>query len=235
MGTEERRASVLKTAEPLAAFPSPSAAPLDLGRRKRHDRGIHRHSGIQPHASRKSRHCRPVHQPFPAVAPLGRPCPRPRQSDRRTYRLQRRLRAAAGHRSGRLDRPAAARRPPRRRSIRSITTRRASSRSTTFSNEKAGWIEYLKGTAWSLQDAGHRLDRLGRRHAGRRAARRRAVVVGRARNGHRPGVGRRRQSRLESRQDGQARPAGREQMGRRQLRHHGPIDLGRRPRRTTPC
>jgi galactokinase len=24
-------------------------------------------------------------------------------------------------------------------------------------NEKAGWIEYLKGTAWSLQDAGHRL------------------------------------------------------------------------------
>jgi galactokinase len=24
-------------------------------------------------------------------------------------------------------------------------------------HEKAGWIEYLKGTAWSLQDAGHRL------------------------------------------------------------------------------
>jgi galactokinase len=24
-------------------------------------------------------------------------------------------------------------------------------------NEKAGWIEYLKGTAWSLQDAGHQL------------------------------------------------------------------------------
>ncbi len=26
-----------------------------------------------------------------------------------------------------------------------------------INNEKAGWIEYLKGTAWSLQDAGHRL------------------------------------------------------------------------------
>jgi galactokinase len=27
----------------------------------------------------------------------------------------------------------------------------------SFSNGKAGWIEYLKGTAWSLQEAGHRL------------------------------------------------------------------------------
>jgi galactokinase len=27
----------------------------------------------------------------------------------------------------------------------------------SINNEKAGWIEYLKGTAWSLQDAGHRL------------------------------------------------------------------------------
>jgi galactokinase len=26
-----------------------------------------------------------------------------------------------------------------------------------LSNQKAGWVEYLKGTAWSLQDAGHRL------------------------------------------------------------------------------
>ena len=26
-----------------------------------------------------------------------------------------------------------------------------------FSHQQAGWIEYLKGTAWSLQDAGHRL------------------------------------------------------------------------------
>ena len=26
-----------------------------------------------------------------------------------------------------------------------------------FSRQQAGWIEYLKGTAWSLQDAGHRL------------------------------------------------------------------------------
>ncbi len=26
-----------------------------------------------------------------------------------------------------------------------------------LANEKAGWIEYLKGVAWSLQDAGHRL------------------------------------------------------------------------------
>src|SRR3989304_1116738 len=26
-----------------------------------------------------------------------------------------------------------------------------------LSNTKSGWIEYLKGTAWSLQDAGHRL------------------------------------------------------------------------------
>ena len=26
-----------------------------------------------------------------------------------------------------------------------------------FSRQQAGWLEYLKGTAWSLQDAGHRL------------------------------------------------------------------------------
>ena len=26
-----------------------------------------------------------------------------------------------------------------------------------LSNQKAGWIEYLKGMAWSLQEAGHRL------------------------------------------------------------------------------
>jgi galactokinase len=26
-----------------------------------------------------------------------------------------------------------------------------------LTNDKAGWIEYLKGTAWSLQDAGHKL------------------------------------------------------------------------------
>ena len=49
------------------------------------------------------------------------------------------------------------------------------------------------------------------------------------RNGHRPGLRRCGQSRLEPRHDGQARAAGRKQMGRRQLRHHGPIDLRRRP------
>ena len=29
--------------------------------------------------------------------------------------------------------------------------------STALKNTKSGWIEYIKGTAWSLQDAGHRL------------------------------------------------------------------------------
>ena len=37
------------------------------------------------------------------------------------------------------------------------------------------------------------------------------------------------QSRSESRQNGQARSAGGEQMGRRELRHHGSAYLGRRP------
>ncbi len=36
-------------------------------------------------------------------------------------------------------------------------TRRANSRWTTFAAQQAGWIEYLKGTAWALQDAGLRL------------------------------------------------------------------------------
>ena len=33
----------------------------------------------------------------------------------------------------------------------------ASSRWTASRNERAGWIEYLKGMAWALQDAGYAL------------------------------------------------------------------------------
>ena len=129
---------------------------------------------------------------FGQAPALGRAGPGPRQPDRRAHRLQRRLRAAAGHRSGRVDRPAAARATAAWSSIRSTTTSRASSSLDGLKHEKAGWIEYLKGVAWSLQDAGMKLARLGRRAGRRRAAGGRAFFLGRAGNGHRPGLRRRR-------------------------------------------
>ena len=64
-----------------------------------------------------------------------------------------------------------------------------------LAQQKAGWIEYLKGVAWACGEAGHRL-RLGGRDVGRRAAGRRAVVVGRRGNGRRSGLRRRRQPAL---------------------------------------
>ncbi len=45
--------------------------------------------------------------------------------------------------------------------------------------KQAGWIEYLKGVAWALQEAGYTLHRLRRGRRGRCADRRGAVVFGR--------------------------------------------------------
>ena len=98
-------------------------------------------------------------------------------------------------------------------------------------HEKAGWIEYLKGVAWGLHDAGMNAQRLGRRAGRRRAAGGRAFVLGRPGNGHRPGLRRGRRYPLGRRRRGQAGPAGGEQVDRRELRHHGPVDLRLRARR----
>ena len=138
-------------------------------------------------------------KPLPSVAPLGRPRPGPGQSDRRTHRLQRRLRAAAGHRSGGVDRPAAARRPPRgglfgrlRRdgrvlAGRSAATRRPAGSSISRARPGACRTPAIALTGWEGVLQGD--VPLG---AG-------LVVVGRPRDGHRPGLRRRRQPRLEPR------------------------------------
>ena len=60
-----------------------------------------------------------------------------------------------------------------------------------FKHEKAGWIEYLKGVAWSLQDAGMKLKGWEGVLVGRRAVGRRPVLLRRVGDGHRQGVCRR--------------------------------------------
>ena len=92
-------------------------------------------------------------------------------------------------------------------------------------HEKAGWIEYLKGVAWALHDAGFKLTGWEGVLSGDVPLGAGLVVFGRRGNGHRAGLRRRRRSALGPGGDGQAGPAGREQMDRRELRHHGPDDL----------
>ena len=104
-----------------------------------------------------------------------------------------------------------------------------------LTHDEAGWIEYLKGTAWSLQEAGCRLAGWEGVLTGRRAAGRGAVVVGGAGDGHGSGLCCCRRSALGLRPDGQARPTRREPVGRRQLRHHGPIDLRPPDAPAMPC
>ena len=71
---------------------------------------------------------------------------------------------------------------------------------------------------------------LRRRRRRRRPAGRRPLLLGVHRDGDGPRLRRRLGPCLEARADGPARPEGREQVGGRQLRDHGPADLRRRRR-----
>ena len=76
----------------------------------------------------------------------------------------------------------------------------------------------------------HESPGLGRRAGRRRAAGGGALLLGRPGNGHRPGLCRGERNPLGRRRPGQAGAASGKQVDRRQLRHHGPVDLLDRPR-----
>ena len=96
--------------------------------------------------------------------------------------------------------------------------------------ETDGWIEYLKGTAWALAGRRACAEGLRGRRRRRRPARRRPLLLGVHRDGDGPRLRRRLGPSLEAGADGAPRPEGREQVGGRQLRDHGPADLRRRRR-----
>ena len=157
-----------------------------------------------------------------------------RQPDRRAHRLQRRFCSAYGHRSCRVDCVAAAS---------GSTGRYPLLGPRSIGDFFAGWPALrtgelggiLEGCRLGVAGRGLQAARLGGRHQRRRAARRGAVVVGGDRAGHGPRLPGRLRLSLGCRSHGQAGPARREPLGRRQLRHYGPDDLGRRPGRPRPA
>ena len=191
--------------------------------------------GLSPTADRPAgalvRRARPSASPssFGGEAPRVAAAPGPRQPDRRAHRLQRRLRAAHGHRARGRGRLPAARATGvlRAHSVAFGETKEVDDRRASRRPGGTDWFAYVAGVVWAFASKGspsRGLDAGGRR---RRADRRRPLVLGRARDGDGaraspPPAG----SPWDAARDGAARPEGREPLRRHELRDHGPVRLG---------